>query len=339
MARLVHCRSYKPQNSNYSGLLPSNSPQLYRPQQLPDYQYQLKPDYYANPFNADYSEDGLEYNLSASGSSYPSFVSERSALPSSYTSHGPTRAWTATQAVKPPVNGIYFDSDPSAFGQSQSQLQYSNPTYNLRSNGIADTNNFSLICMASSLPPTSAVQGNERVLPMPPSGRTNNGIVSPQRSMDGLSYSAISLKAVNANSIPVTGQIGGFPSTSGSFHPLTSSPDSADTYNSTDLTTNLGHQQEALYGTGDTWTPAPLARESSVRAQDVPLADSFFGASIPTEGSRRASQSAITDTPANNHLFQVPYHPDPLPQLSSRETLELSRGASHRRSNGSLHAA
>ncbi len=337
MARLVHCRSYKPQIPGYPGLLPSNSSQLYRPQHLPDYQYQMKSDYFVNPYNTEYSEDGLDYTLSGSGSSYPSFGSEHNALASSYPSHSTTRSWTATQAAKTPTNGIYFDSDPSTYGQSQ--LQYGNPTYNLRSSGITETNNFSLICMASSLPPASSVPGHERVLPMPPPSRTNTGVVSPQRSIDGLSYSATSLKAVNANSIPVSGQIGGFHSTSANFHPHSSSPDSAETYNSTELPTSLGHQQQDIYSTSDTWTPAPLATESNVRSQEVPSSDLYYGASISTEGSRRASQSAISDTPSNSHLYQVPYHQDSLPQLSRRETMELSRSASHRRSNGSLHAA
>jgi hypothetical protein len=176
---------------------------------------------YSLPWSQDYTEDSMDY--STPGSSCSLLSQEQLGLSPVYP--GVSRGWNSG-TPKDFNHGLFIDQEQSpTYTHTQMPCGTHQIVYRPALN--ADTANFSLSNMASSLPSTSPV--NDRMLPNPVAGRSlqlNQNLYG--RSEAGPTYN------VDSGAIKPLNDCINIPSTSGnsttmSYIPLSSSPDTIST--------------------------------------------------------------------------------------------------------------
>lgn len=218
------------------------SQQSYR--QLPpnDYQYLAKASYYTPPYGIDYTDDSVDYNIMPH--TFQQLNQDQIGL--QYTTNPPARPWTPAPGLKTVGNGACYDPDPScAYTSAPSLLYNHNASYASRSSISTESNNFSFHGMANSLPATSTLASNERVLPMParPLTRTSDGVLY---SNSLASNSGSGMKIMD-NETPLS----------------VSSDGTSHSYSSTD---NTGGQ-DLYVSASNGWTNTAQGHQPSLRSQ------------------------------------------------------------------------
>jgi hypothetical protein len=300
------------------------------PQSLP---YMCRPDYYSSKYvsvytGGDFGEDGLDYALS--NNTYSLYGQEHVGGSSNYGSHTASRAWTPI----PTTARAYFDPEEATY--SQSQVQYNNASYGLRSNVSTEPNNFSFSGMANSLPTPAPIITNDRVLPMPAVPRNTSGLTS-SRSADALPYMGQPIRTYHDHPI----QMAGPHANSVTYLPLSSSPTSADNYTISNINGNLGLQHQDIYNISENWVPAPLANDPTLRTLES-SSDQYYRHN--SESPRKSSQSRKStscgsqSSPSTGHSYRNAYGQETV-DLPRNGSADMVHGAIHRRSTGSLHGA
>ncbi|KFY40268.1 hypothetical protein V494_03592 [Pseudogymnoascus sp. VKM F-4513 (FW-928)] len=218
------------------------SQQSYRQIPLNEYQYPTKATYYTAPYGIDYTDDGVDYSIMPHG--FPQFNQDQIGL--QYAPNPPARPWTPVPGSKSAGNAACYDSDSAcAYTSAQPLIYNHSASYPSRSSISTESSNFSFHGMASSLPATSALTSNERVLPIPARPLT--------RTSDGVIYS----NSVVPSSTPVIKLME-------NETPLSVSSDgTSHSYSSTD---NTG-EQDLYAGTSSGWANSDQDHQPSLRSQ------------------------------------------------------------------------
>ena len=220
---------------------------------MSEYQSQTKSAGYTPAYGSDYSEENsFDYNVS--GSSQPTFFGqEHAGITSANVSHGLSREWTPlNHYVKSLASPMYGGSDAILYGTAQ--LQYTTPLYHLRNSVGAEVNNFSLGSMASTLPTPSPHIDSQRVLPMPPSIRTNTVALPSNGPTESVHYGNSILKS----NLPQSASL--------NYLPYTGSSNSIDSYNTNALSGSLDAPHE-VYAPPTSWGSQSGAADSSLLTQ------------------------------------------------------------------------
>jgi hypothetical protein len=245
-------------------------------QHTSEYQSQTKSGGYVPAYGSDYGEENsLDYTLS--GSSQPTYYGQdHVGITSANASHVLSREWIPlNHYAKSSATGMYGGSDTPLYGTTQ--LQYTTPLYPLRTSIGTEASNFSFGNMASSLPTPSPHIGSQRVLPMPPSIRTNTVTIPSSRPTESVHYGNSAAKAHPTQSASVN------------YLPYMGGSHSIDSYNTSALSGSLDTPHE-VYAPTNSWASQSGAAESSLLAQSQePAVDVDYNPS--NERFRKSSQA------------------------------------------------
>jgi hypothetical protein len=333
LARAVHVRgssqanTYRPPTPSYNYgpiPMPTNLPIPYRTHSTSEYQYEAKSACSLPSFNADYSEDGLEYSLP--GVNYPLYGQEAIGGLSHYSSYGPSRVWVpGTPSARSSMNGVYYGSDAASYGLSQTQ--FNSQAYGLRSSLSSEASLYSFSDMTSSLPAPEHTTSHTRILPIPPSARRNNSMLAPlHRSANDITYSGNTMNVVGGHPLAASQLMTGGHSTTLSYLSHSGNADSVDGYNCDNISGNLSQPQPDIYSASDSWTPAPLMTDPALRSHNSSSDLYYSHCSETTRKASQSSQSDINGTLTNGHN-------------SSSDLYSYQSSGAHRKSSESGHSS
>ncbi|KFX94194.1 hypothetical protein O988_06430 [Pseudogymnoascus sp. VKM F-3808] len=274
------------------------SQQPYRQLPLNEYQYPTKATYYTAPYGIDYTDDGVDYSIMPH--TYPQLNQDQIGL--QYAPNPPARPWTPAPGLKAAGNAAAcYDPDPSCAYTSAPPLFYNhNASYASRSSISTESSNFSFHNMANSLPATSTLTSNERVLPVParPLTRTSDGVLYSNSSAP---TSGSGIKIMD-NETPLS----------------LSSDGTSHSYSSTD---NTG-EQDLYGGTSNGWTTTH-GHQPSLRSQNSQTELFSYGTTSDNIPSRKL-QMDTAGTLCDGNVY-VPY----TSVSSGREDQALSDDQDH----------